>query len=91
MTNPELAELLRDVAAAYQLQNEKANRFKIIAYQRAADAVEHMSSEAKDLWEEGKLEGVGGIGASIAEHLGEIFKTGKSKHLHSARGVQQVR
>ncbi|HEX6977503.1 MAG TPA: helix-hairpin-helix domain-containing protein [Patescibacteria group bacterium] len=80
MNNLEIAELLRDVAASYQLQDDKKNKFKIIAYQRAADAVEHMSSEAKDLWDDGKLEGVGGIGPSIAQHLGEIFKTGRSKH-----------
>src|SRR3972149_2505425 len=56
------------------------NKFKIIAYERAADAVEHASSELKDLWDEGKLEDVPGIGKSIAEHLSELFSTGKSKH-----------
>lgn len=80
MTNLEIAELLRAVAAAYQLKGEKRNRFRIIAYQRAADAVEHLSSEAKDLWDEGMLEEVAGIGESIAEHLDEIFATAKSKH-----------
>lgn len=80
MTNVQIAELLRDVAAAYQLKDEAGAKFKIIAYQRAADAVEHASSELKDLWDEGKLEDVPGIGKSIAEHLGELFETGKSKH-----------
>lgn len=80
MTNIEIAELLRDVAAAYQLEDDKKNRFKIIAYQRAADAVEHATSELKDLWDEGKLKEVPGIGESIADHLNELFKTGKSKH-----------
>ena len=80
LTNIDIAELLRDVAAAYKLQNENKNRFKIIAYERAADAIEHLSSEAKDVWEEGKLDDVGGIGPSIAKHLDEIFKTGKSTH-----------
>ena len=80
MTNTEIAELLRAVAAAYQLQDEKKNRFKIIAYQRAADAVEHESSELKDLWDEGKLDEVPGVGESIAKHLDELFRTGKSKH-----------
>lgn len=80
MTNLELAELLRAVAAAYQLKGEEENRFRVIAYQRAADAVEHLSSEAKDLWDEGKLKEVAGIGPSIEQHLDELFKTGKSKH-----------
>ncbi len=80
LTNIEIAELLRDVAASLQLKNEKANKFRIVAYQRAADAVEHESSELKDLWDEGKLDAVPGVGKSIALHLDEIFKTGTSKH-----------
>ena len=80
MTNLEIAELLRAVAASYQLKDEDKNRFRIIAYNRAADAIEHLSSETKDLWDDGKLEEVAGIGKSIAEHLDEIFKSGKSKH-----------
>ena len=85
MNNVEIAELLRSVAAAYQLKRQNLpagnrNKFKIIAYQRAADAVEHASSELKDLWDEGKLDDVPGIGPSIAAHLGELFKTGSSKH-----------
>lgn len=80
MTNLQIADLLRNVAAAYELRDQNKNKFKMIAYQRAADAVEHATSELKDLWDEGKAEGVPGIGPSIAKHLGEIFKTGKSKH-----------
>lgn len=80
MTNLEIAELLRAVAASYHLKGEGKNRFRIVAYQRAADAIEHLSSEAKDLWDDEKLKDVSGIGASIASHLDEIFKTGKSKH-----------
>ena len=80
MTNVEIAKLLKAVAACYQLQGKAENKFKIVAYERAADAVEHLSSEAKDLWDDGKLEEVSGIGKSIAGHLGEIFKNGNSKH-----------
>lgn len=80
MTNLEIAELLRAVAASYQLKNEEKNRFRIIAYQRAADAVEHASIELKDLWDDGKLKEVPGIGESIESHLDELFRTGTSKH-----------
>lgn len=80
MSNLEIADLLRDVAAAYELQDQAKNKFKIIAYERAADSVEHATSELKDLWEEEKMGEVAGIGPSIQEHLSEIFKTGKSKH-----------
>ncbi|MBI4157338.1 hypothetical protein HY502_00625 [Candidatus Woesebacteria bacterium] len=83
VTNLEIAELLRAVAASYQLKDEKKNRFKIIAYQRVADAVEHATSELKDLWDDGKLEELPGIGPSIAKHLDSLFRTGKSEHFDS--------
>ncbi|MCX6705678.1 MAG: hypothetical protein NTV24_01055 [Candidatus Woesebacteria bacterium] len=83
ITNLEIAELLRDVAASYQLQDEKKNKFKIIAYERAADAIEHASSELKDLWDEGKLKDIPSVGEAIAEHLDELFKTGHVKHFEN--------
>ena len=80
LTNLQIAELLRDVAAAYQLKDKFKYKFQIIAYERAADAVEHATSELKDLWDDKKLTEVSGIGPGIEEHLGEIFATGHSKH-----------
>ena len=83
MTNLQIAELLRAIAASYQLKDANKNKFRIIAYQRAADAVEHASSELKDLWDDGKLEDVPGIGESISAHLDELFRTGTSKHFEA--------
>lgn len=80
MTNLQIAELLRAIAASYQLKDAAKNKFRIIAYQRAADAVEHATSELKDLWDDGKLKDVPGIGESLAAHLDELFRTGRSKH-----------
>ncbi len=91
MSNLEVAEFLRSIAAAYQLKNRDKNKFRIVAYQRAADAVEHLTSEAKDLWDDGKLKEVPGIGASIEKHLDEIFRTGKSKHYQSViKGIPKA-
>jgi len=83
MNNLQIAELLRDVAASYQLKDRNKYKFQIIAYERAADAVEHASSELKDLWDDNELEDVPGIGPGIAQHIDEIFKTGKSRHFES--------
>ena len=80
-TNTELAQLLRYVAAALEIKN--ANRFRIISYEKAADSIEHATSEAKDLWDDHKLADLPGIGSSIATHLDEIFRTGKSTHFES--------
>ncbi len=80
MTNLQISELLRDVAASYRLKDQVKYKFKIVAYERAADAVEHATSELKDMWDDKKLEEVPGIGPSIARHLDDLFRTGSSPH-----------
>lgn len=78
ITNRDVAHLLRSVAAAYLIKNK--NRFRIIAYENAADAVEHLTREVRDLWEEGKLDTVPAIGSTIASALDEYFRKGRSNH-----------
>jgi len=80
MTNLDIAKLLRNVAASYTIKNENKYRFQIIAYQRAADAIENSSSEVKDLFRENKLEFLPGVGHSMREHLEELLKSGKVVH-----------
>ncbi len=82
MSNLQIAKLLRSVAAALELSSGD-NRFRIIAYQRAADAIEHSSSEVKDLWDDDKLKELAGVGEGIAGSLDELFKTGQVKHFES--------
>ncbi len=77
-TNQQIAKLLHNVSAAYLLK--KGNRFKIMAYDRAATSIKQATSEAKDLWDDGKLDEIPGIGSNIATHLDELFTTGKVVH-----------
>ncbi len=79
--NREIAELLRTLAAAHLIRNK--NRFQIIAYENAADSVEHLTREIKDIWQEGKLNQVPNIGKTIASGLDEYFKQGYSAHFQS--------
>ena len=82
MTNLQIAKLFRAVAAALTL-SEGDNKFRVIAYDRAADAIEHASSEVKDLWDDHKLDDLAGIGKAMTAHLDELFTTGKVKHFDS--------
>lgn len=77
--NKDIAHLLRSVAAVYLLNNE--NRFRIIAYEKAADTVEELNREIKDIWENDQLSTVSGIGPSILQHLDEYFKKGQDSYL----------
>lgn len=77
-SNKRLAKLFSLIAAVYMLNGE--NRFKIIAYQKAAESVEHLAKEIYNVWEEGKIKEIPGFGSSIGASLDELFRTGKSNH-----------
>lgn len=70
--------MLREISAAYTVKD--GDYFKIIAYDRAADSIEHASSELKDLWDDNKLDTIPCLGKNIRAYLDELFKTGKVKH-----------
>jgi len=80
MTNQDIVHLLKSVAAAYTIKDERKYKFQIIAYQKAADAVEHASTELKNLYEQKTLENLSGIGPTIKSRLEELFETGKVQH-----------
>lgn len=83
MTNSEISKLLRNVAAAYSIKDEKKHRFQIIAYEKAADSIENSATELRELYKEGKLEALPGIGSSLQASLEELLKTGKVKHFET--------
>lgn len=81
MTNGEVAALLRDVAAAYEVTNK--DRFRIRAYETAAESIEKTTIPLKDLWQQRQLEDIPGVGPSLAGHLDQLFATGRVKHFES--------
>jgi len=83
MTNQEIAQLLRQVAAAFTITDEKKFHFQIVAYQKAADTIANASTQVADLYKENKLNTLSGVGSSIQQHLEELIKTGKVKHFES--------
>jgi len=84
MTNKEVARLLKEVSAALEVKG--GNSFKIAAYDRVSVAIEHATSEVKDLWDDKKLQEIPGIGVNLAAHLDELFRTGKVKHFERIFG-----
>lgn len=77
-TNQDVAELLRDVAAAYQIKG--VGRFQVQAYDAAATGVEHATRSVREAWAQGRLQEIPGIGEAIAGHLDELFRTRRVAH-----------
>lgn len=80
MTNKEIAVLLRNVAASYIIKDEAKFRFQLLAYQNAADAIDGLSYQVEDLYKEGRLDDIPGVGKTLKERLEELLKTGHVKH-----------
>lgn len=78
MTNAEIAKLLRQVAAVYEVKDQ--DFFRTSAYQNAANSIENLTVSVHDLWEQGKLDEIPGVGPGLSEHLDELLKSGKVKH-----------
>lgn len=86
-TNKEIADLLRNASAAYAIKGG-ANLFQIRAYDSAAEAIDHATSDVKELWQEGQLDSIPGIGTHIQKYLEELFTNGKVKHFDEiAKGI----
>ena len=81
VTNQQIAKMLRRVAAVFEIKDN--DFFRARAYENAANAVENLTISARDLLEQGKLTEIPGVGPNIAQHLEELFKTGKVRHFET--------
>ena len=72
-TNTEIAKFLEKIAVAYELK--KKNRFRIIAYQNAADFIKNYPNNLEEIWQKDKkeLDNVPGIGEAILKKLDYLF------------------
>lgn len=73
--NREVADLLYQMAELLELQAE--NRFKIIAYSKAARAIETLPEDINAVCREKRLQSIPGVGKAIAQKVEEFLKTGK--------------
>ena len=55
--------------------------YKILAYRKAADSLISLGRDVNDVWREGKLLEIPGIGKAIAEKIDELLSTGKLEFL----------
>lgn len=78
MTNAQIAQKLREIAAAYAIHDEKKYRFQIIAYENAAETLDSLLTEIKDI---PSAEKIAGIGTSIRASITQLLTTGTVPHV----------
>jgi DNA polymerase (family X) len=75
LKNQEVADLLDRLGELVEANGE--DRFKVIAYHRAATSVRNLEGDVEALWKEKKLEDIRYVGEGIARKIDEYLKTGK--------------
>lgn len=75
MRNSEVAELLDRLAELVEANGE--DRFKVIAYRRAATSVRNLDEDIEKYWREKRLEEIKYVGEGIAKKIDEYLRTGK--------------
>jgi len=83
MRNSEVAELLDTLGELVEANGE--DRFKVIAYHRAATSIRNMDDDVEKLWRDGKLEDVKYVGKGIAKKIDEYLGTGKLQLMERMR------
>jgi DNA polymerase (family 10) len=83
MTNQEIAAVLARIGVYRELRGE--NPFKALAFDRAARAVERHPESMEALVAEERLTEVPGVGASTAEVIRELVRTGRSSALEELK------
>lgn len=76
MENLKIAQIFREMADILELMGE--NRFRYLAYRRAAQTIEHSSQEMRQMADENpkKLLDLPGVGQGLADKIVEILHSG---------------
>jgi DNA polymerase (family 10) len=85
VTNATIAEILHRYATT--LAAAGADRFRVNAYYRAAEAIQRLSENVSSLVRQGRdLQTLPGIGPAISRGIEEIIRTGKLARMDEIRG-----
>ena len=75
MTNQQLADIFRKIADLLEIKGE--NIYKILAYRKASDSLSNLSQDINEIWKQGRLTELDGVGKAIAEKIDELLTTGQ--------------
>jgi DNA polymerase (family 10) len=75
LRNSEVADVLDSLGDLVEINGE--DRFKVIAYRRAANSIRNLNDDVEELWKRGRLEDIRYVGGGIARKIDEYFRTGR--------------
>jgi DNA polymerase (family X) len=75
MDNRQLADTFDRIGDLLEIKGEVV--YKVLAYRRAAESIRSLSRAVADLWREGEVRSIPGVGEAIAAKIDELMRTGK--------------
>jgi DNA polymerase (family 10) len=75
MNNRELAAIFNRIGDLLEIKGEVI--YKTLAYRKAADSLNALGRDVNEIWREGKLTEIPGVGKAIAEKIDELLSTGR--------------
>jgi DNA polymerase (family 10) len=75
MTNREISDIFQRIGDMLDILGE--NRFKVLAYRRAAENILNLRQDLRAYWQAGTLQDIPGIGQAIADKIDELLTTGR--------------
>jgi DNA polymerase (family 10) len=74
MKNREMAEYFKNIADLLEIKGEGV--YRVLAYRRAGEALHSLGRDIRDVWMDGQLEEIPGVGKAIAAKIDELLQTG---------------
>lgn len=82
-TNRDLADTFTLIGDLLEIKGEIV--YKVIAYRKAADSLNNLAQDARELWKKGELKSIPGVGKAIADKIEELLSTGKLEFLEKLK------
>jgi DNA polymerase (family 10) len=83
MNNRQVADILYDIADLLEIKGEII--YKSVAYRRAADNILNLGRDINDVWQDGELREIPGVGEALAKKLDELLRTGHLEYYERLR------
>ena len=83
MNNRQVADILYDIADLLEIKGEII--YKSVAYRRAADNILNLGRDINDVWQDGELREIPGVGEALAKKLDELLRMGHLEYYERLR------
>ena len=83
VSNSDVVGVLQEIADILEVKGE--NRYRILGYRRGAESILNLGRDINDIWQEGGLQEIPGVGEALSGKIDELLRTGQLAYLERLR------